>query len=861
MRNAKSVAGKVQTKEARSVPNYWCLFVVIALLPTVSFLNGCTGLVKGASQTITALFQLSPASLNFGNVTVGRVSTQTVTVANTGSVSVNITQATFSNSQFTLSGTTLPMALAAGQSGNLSVAVNAPTAGTVSGTMTVTGDGGSSPAVVNLSATAVASSQPQLLVSPASVAFGTVPNGLTSTTNLTLTNTGTGNLSVSVIAITGSQFSISGITTPKTISAGQSAQAAVTFSPTATGAVTGSISITSNDPSNPTVTIPLTGTGSATPTGQLNASAPSLIFGTVAMGSTAKQQVTVTNNGNASVNISTLSVSTGFSVTGLTVPATLDPSETATVTVTFAPSAVGNTTGSIVITSNAANSPLTIALNGTAAQAGLSVSSSSYGFGSVIDGQTKSENFTITNTGAAPLTISQLSASGAPYSVSGLTLPATISAGAMTTFSVLFAPTNAGNFTGTVAITSNAPNSPASISLGGTGTASTVTLSASTNSLSYTGIYVGGSSAQNVIITNNGNTSATISQVNVNAKDFTTSGITTPLTLAAGQSATLQVIFAPSASENVEGNITVSTSQGGSAVVSVFGNGVQPALTITPSSVSFGSVTLGSPISQTIQLTNSGTGTLSISQLNVTGSGFSTNSLSLPVNLTAGQSTTFNAEFSPTATGAVTGGVSIVSNAAGSPATIALSGTGVAQTLALSFSSTSLAFGSVNMGNSSTLPETIKNTGNSNVQISQITESGAGFSLSGASTPVTLSPNQTTTFNVIFDPTSSGSSTGTVTVTSNASGPPTTIALAGQTASYTVSLAWTASTSTVSGYNIYRSTTNGSGYSRINSSLVGPVSYADSTVQNGVTYYYVTTAVDSSGNESGFSNQATAVIP
>jgi Abnormal spindle-like microcephaly-assoc'd, ASPM-SPD-2-Hydin len=262
-------------------------------------------------------------------------------------------------------------------------------------------------------------------------------------------------------------------------------------------------------------------------------------------------------------------------------------------------------------------------------------------------------------------------------------------------------------------------------------------------------------------------------------------------------------------------------------------------------------------------LTNSGTGTLSITQVNSTGSGYSTNSLSLPVNLTAGQSTTFNVEFSPAAAGAVTGTVSIVSNAAGSPATIALSGTGVAQALVLSFSSTSLAFGTVNTGTSSSLSETIKNTGNSNVQISQITENGAGFTVSGASTPVTLSPNQTMTFSVIFDPTSSGSATGTVAVTSNASGLPTTITLSGtgQAAPYAVSLYWTASTSTVSGYNVYRSTTNGSGYSRINGSLVATVSYSDSTVQNGLTYYYVTTAVDSSGNESGYSNQATAVIP
>jgi len=76
-----------------------------------------------------------------------------------------------------------------------------------------------------------------------------------------------------------------------------------------------------------------------------------------------------------------------------------------------------------------------------------------------------------------------------------------------------------------------------------------------------------------------------------------------------------------------------------------------------------------------------------------------------------------------------------------------------------------------------------------------------------------------------------------------------------------VALSWTASTSTVSGYNIYRSTTSGGSYAKVNGSLVSSLSYNDSTVQSGTTYYYVATAVDASGDESVDSNQATAVIP
>jgi fibronectin type 3 domain-containing protein len=81
-------------------------------------------------------------------------------------------------------------------------------------------------------------------------------------------------------------------------------------------------------------------------------------------------------------------------------------------------------------------------------------------------------------------------------------------------------------------------------------------------------------------------------------------------------------------------------------------------------------------------------------------------------------------------------------------------------------------------------------------------------------------------------------------------------------AAYSAVLNWTASTSSdVTGYNVYRSTTSGGGYVKLNSSLVTVLTYTDSTVVDGQTYYYVTTSVDSSGEESAYSDQQQAVIP
>jgi fibronectin type 3 domain-containing protein len=80
---------------------------------------------------------------------------------------------------------------------------------------------------------------------------------------------------------------------------------------------------------------------------------------------------------------------------------------------------------------------------------------------------------------------------------------------------------------------------------------------------------------------------------------------------------------------------------------------------------------------------------------------------------------------------------------------------------------------------------------------------------------------------------------------------------------HSVALTWNASTSTVSGYNVYRSTVSGAQYAKLNSSLVSGLSYTDTTVVSGssITYYYVTTAVDSSSSESIPSNEVPAKVP
>src|SRR2546425_7831998 len=151
----------------------------------------------------------------------------------------------------------------------------------------------------------------------------------------------------------------------------------------------------------------------------------------------------------------------------------------------------------------------------------------------------------MTNSGIARLTIAQVSITGAGFSISGLTLPLTLAAGQSSTLSVQFAPTTTGSVSGSLSLVSNAPNSPGTIALSGTGVQPQ--LSVAPPSVSFGNVLVGSTGVQNLTLTNSGNASLTIAQGSVTRAGFSISWPTFLITIAPGQSSNLSVQFAPTA--------------------------------------------------------------------------------------------------------------------------------------------------------------------------------------------------------------------------------------------------------------------------------------------------------------------------
>src|SRR5437016_28871 len=392
-------------------------------------------------------------------------------------------------------------------------------------------------------------------------------------------------------------------------------------------------------------------------------------------------------------------------------------------------------------------------------------------------------------------------------------------------------------------------------------------LSCKPGNLWFGKVMVGGSNVLSARLSNTGTSNITISSVSVTGAGYSLSGLSFPMTLGPGNSAQFQVIFAPLVQGRVAGSIGFTSSASSSTLyVSLHGTGASTGvLSASPSSINFGTSAPGNNVTQLAALTNTGTASVTVQQISASGSGFAVSHAALPWTLASGQSATFSISFTPTAGSTSSGSVSIVSNAYDSTLSIPLTGAGASAGI-LSANPTSNSFGSVQVGSSASQYQSVTATlsaSGSSVTVSSASTSNPEFSLSGVSFPLALAAGQSAPVSVTFTPQSSGTASGTISFSSNASATLVVEALTGTgVAQHQVQLSWGASSSSgVTGYNVYRGSVSGGPYTKINSALVVGTTYSDSSVQAGKAYFYVTTALNGSGTESAYSNEVQATVP
>ena len=859
-----------QLQRAQNVRTPFRLLTIFLAIVAALSLSGCVGLTgagtPGAPSNTPASGTLaaSATSVTFGSVSIGATVGQTVTLTNSGTADVMISQATVTGTGFSLVGGSTGIAVPAGQSHAFQVQFAPHAAGSATGSMSVTSDASDPSLSIALAGTAATS-----LAINTQPANQTVTAGQTATFSVAATGNGTLTYlwfknGVGIPGGTSPSY-----TTPATAAADNGAHFTVNVSDSAGTVTSTSATLTvtaaavaptiSAQPASKSVTAGQTATFSVTAAGTATltyqwkkngaaiggaTSASYTTPATVAADNGAQFTVTVTNSVSSvtstaavlTVNVlpsitaqpASKSVTAGqtatFSVTatgtgtlsylwfknGVAVPGATSTSYTTPVTATgdngatFAVTVSGST-GSVTSTS----ATLTV----TAAPVAPSITGQPASR-TVTAGQTAA--FSVTATGTATMTY-QWKKNGAAIGGAtspSYTTPATVAGDNSAQFTVTVS-NSVGSATSNAAIlTVNVPPSITAQPAGKT-------------------VNVGQTATFSVTATGTGTLTYQWKKNGAAISGATSASYTTPAATASDNGALFTVTVTGSASSVTSSAATLTVN-------------APPTISAQPASKT---VTTGQ--TATFSVTASGSGTLTY-QWNKNGaaiSGATSASYTTPATTSADNGAAFTV---------------IVTNAAGNANSNSATLTVTTATLVLNANKTTLAFGNVTTSTNSTLTVIFTNAGNSNINISNVSVSGAGFTGSGVSSGQILTPGQTATLSVKFAPSAAGAVTGTATVTSNATTSPATIALAGTgvaPVAHSVTLGWNAGTSTVVGYNVYRASVSGGPYTKVNSTVDNLTTYVDSTVQSAQTYFYVATAVDSAGAESTFSAEVTATIP
>ena len=643
----------------------------------------------GSRTTATAM----PATLTFAGQSFGTSSSaQAVTLTNTGTLPLTATGIAMTG-DFSETDNCLNQTIAAGAYCTMEVTFIPTATGSRTGQMTISANVYGGQLTVGLSGTGTAAGV--VTLTPPSISFDVGP-GQTSasppvavgaTSGLFQVEAGNGGgaaVPITSISITPPFAIASNACGTTQLAANAECQLQLTFTPTTEGAVAGTLTVVDGAG---TQTVLLSGFGYAPATDQLNPT--TLAFPATAVNQlSAALPVLVTNTGDLPLNGITVSATGPFQIASAC-GGQLGAHAACTVSVVFAPTALGSESG--VLTFTDAQRTQTVSLSGTGAQAAaLGVSPASLKFtGQTTGSESAPETVTITNNGGVPAAnvgFQITGAAAASFSTGVTTCGAQLAAGASCTVQVIFTPAAAGASAAALIISSSTAGVAAlSVPLNGAALAESG-LNVAPPQLSFADTLVGATSAaQTVTVSNTSGLAA--SQLTIAASaGFTLSQNTCPASLAAGSNCSVGVEFIPVAAGPVVGSLRVASSAiVNTATVQLSGTGaLASAIQVVPGSVSFATTGVGqTSAATTVTVTNTGAVT-ALSGLNLSVStGFALVNNTCAATLGPGSSCTAGIEFTPAAAGAQTGALTVSSSSVATSVQVPLSGMGFDFTVAV----------------------------------------------------------------------------------------------------------------------------------------------------------------------------------
>ena len=317
---------------------------------------------------------------------------------------------------------------------------------------------GTSPETITLTGTGTPPPV-HLTVEPTSIAFGDVRTATASSSAaLSVGNTGGSTMTVSSVSISTGFAIVSGPTTSYTVASNASQAYELSCDPTALGAISGSFVVNSNDPVTPTTSVPLTCTGINS---VLDVTPSPATLATTRVGEPVQMTIQIGNSGNVSTTLQSVAVTGDMMLmSGPAANTVLAASGSTPVVVTYSAAAAGDASGTLVITYDG-NQTRTTQLTGRALATSLSLDpDGDVAFGPVCVGQTASQMFTLVANSDGAFSLQQITADSGPYTIMAPTLPATLQGNAANnaTFHAIAAPTDVGDATGTLTLTTDIPD-------------------------------------------------------------------------------------------------------------------------------------------------------------------------------------------------------------------------------------------------------------------------------------------------------------------------------------------------------------------------------------------------------------------
>lgn len=706
---------------------------------------------RGVASTIT----FTPSSLVFATTDVGKASAaQRVTVTNQAGNTV-VWGVLGASSDFGIAANTCVDSLNPGQSCTFDIVFTPTLDGARYGTVTLPDQYATHQVLVSGNGRGMA----RIDVSADSLQFGSIAvNSTSAAQSVTLTNNGTASATVSTPDVTG-DFFLSGNTCTAALPPGGSCVVSISFTPHTEGSRSGTLTLTDTAGTH---TVTLNGTGVGQPLVAL--SPASVTFARTAIGETSTAQtVTVSNGGSSSATLRSPTITGDFTLSANTCGATLAAGSNCSLSVTFSPTVEGSRTGLLSLADGGGNH--TVALSGTSVgQPAVTVSPASLAFPqTAVFATSSTQTVTVSNTGTSAATLNGAAITG-DFLIAANTCAGTLPAGESCTLQISFAPQAAGSRTGTLTVSDAV--GPHAVALSGTGQGqSVVTLSPSSQAFGQ--VPVGSTSAARTVFVVNGGTSPATLSPAVITGDFAIATNTCGATLPAGDNCSLSLTFTPTAAGTRNGVLSVPDTSG-NHTVALSGTGSTGALTVTPAMLAFPDTALGSTSgARMVTLTNSGNAALRVLTTGATGD-FAVGGSCAGTTLAVGGTCTVSLTFTPAATGARMGTLTVTTDSASSASfTVALSGNGTgAFTVVLL--PVAVDFGSQLVGGTSAVRNiTISNTGNISGALGRIAVSG-DYTLS-ANTCGTSLPAQTgCTVSVVFTPSVSGVRNGLLTVADDA---------------------------------------------------------------------------------------------